>query len=416
MRELGHGHSVMFFAPTEVDHHIRRLIPSGMTSGGCIRVLDVVRWAIHESCEDIGHRLPYWAQQGLDHCKRSAAYDEYRSTGNSEVLRSTWLQPDSQTLEEMYGNTPVAGMSSEINSTPALCERIKWLGCTRLVNVKMAEEQEREVNHEVQPGYSTGRKHRRPPRVLGQPADHIIHVDIREFIETGKLPQSSTHISPLLAPIDRAGALDLATEWSPSPFATADFTTTILGSGGVRLTEYLRPVNWILSSGSGKNSIIVVISPYEANTLLPVIRESNKVRLHIYTPRVISSMRSFSDLTFYSISNSPAIPSSAPAHIRTLLNLFAGQLYFDSTKEYERACVLLALSMAHPGATYIHRDGFVPPEHRTGKDSPFARSMVPILKKLIGLRRKGMDYSRTHLGQILNGKPLSDEALWDMSA
>jgi hypothetical protein len=28
------------------------------------------------------------------------------------------------------------------------------------------------------------------------------------------------------------------------------------------LTEYLRPVNWILSSGSGKDSIVVVISPH----------------------------------------------------------------------------------------------------------------------------------------------------------
>jgi len=416
MRQLGSGHSVMFFAPTEVDHRIRSLIPSGMASGGRIRVLDVVRWAIHETCEDIGHCLQYWAQQGLDHCKRSTAYEEYRTTGNSEVLRSTWLQPESQTLEEMYWNTPVAKMSYEINSIPALCERMKWLGCSKLVNVRMAEEQEREVNHEVQPEYSTGRK--QLPRVPGQPgpADHVIHVDIREFIETGKLPQSSMHISPLLAPINMAEALDLATELSPSPFATADFNTTILGSGGTGLTEFLRPVNWILSSGSGKNSIVVVISPYEANALLPVIRESNKVRLHIYASRVTSSMRSFSDLTFYSIPNSSATPWSAPAHIRTLLNLFAGQLYFDCTKEYETVSVLLALSMAHPGAKYIDRDGFVPPEHRTGRDSPFARSMIPILKKLIRLRRKGRDYSRTHLGQILNGKPLSDEALWDMSA
>jgi hypothetical protein len=211
-----------------------------------------------------------------------------------------------------------------------------------------------------------------------------------------------------------AEALDSATEWSPSPFATADFATTIHDSGGVSLTEYLRPVNWILSSGSGKDSIIVVISPFEANALLPAIRESNKVRLHMYAPRVTSSMRSFSDLTSYTIPSSPATPWSAPAHTRTLLNLFSGQLYFDSTNEYERICVLLALSMAHPGATYIDRDGFVPPNHRTGKDSPFTRSMIPIMKKLIGLRLKGMDYSRTHLGQILKGQPLSEEALWDI--
>jgi hypothetical protein len=46
----------------------------------------------------------------------------------------------------------------------------------------------------------------------------------------------------------------------------------------------------------------------------------------------------------------------ANAHLRTELDLFAGQLYFDSEQEYRRMCVLLALHMAHPGAnTYRGR-------------------------------------------------------------
>jgi hypothetical protein len=249
---------------------------------------------------------------------------------------------------------------------------------------------------------------------MAQPAQHLVHADVHKFIETGELPESSTHISPLLAPLNMVKALDTTPEWSPSPLATVDFTTTVLGSSGANLTEYLRPLNWILSSGSGKKSIVIAISQYEANELLPLIRKSNKVRLHIYAPRVTPFMRSFSDLTFYSIPESPAQQWSAPAHIGTELNLFAGQLYFDSTEDYARVCVLLALSAAHPGAKYSDRDGFVPPEYRTGKDSPFATSRMPLLKKLIGLRRKGMDYYRTHLGQILNGKPLDEETLWDL--
>ena len=415
MRQLGKGHSVMFFAPREVDHRIRRLIPNE-TSRGRIRVLDVLRWAVHETCEDITHRLPYWAQQGCDHYKRFAAYEEYRSADNLEVLRRAWLQPEPQTLKEMYLNAPRATMDLEINSVPALCKRIERLGGTNLVNVRMAEEQEREVNHEVEPGNTNRRGHLRPR--MAQPAQHLVHADVLEFIATGKLPESSKHISPLLAPLNMVKALETTNEWSPSPLATVDFTTAVLGSRGseANLTEYLRPLNWILSSGSGKKSVVIAISPYEANELLPLIRESNKVRLHIYAPRVTPFMRSFSDLTFYSIPESPAQQWSAPAHIRTELNLFAGQLYFDSTDDYARVCVLLALSAAHPGAKYSDRDGFVPPEYRTGKDSPFVTSRIPLLKKLIGLRRKGMDYYRTHLGQILNGKPLDEETLWDLWA
>jgi hypothetical protein len=415
MRQLGAGHSVMFFAPTEVDCRIRSLIPSQTASGSRIGVLDVLRWAIHETYEDICRHLPHWAEQGLDHYKRFAAYQKYESRGDLEGLRNAWLQSESQTLEEMYWVKSGATMSPEINNVPFLNDRIKRLdlGVAKLVHARMEEEQEREVCHQAELEHLTERH--RPPKV--NPAPHSIHEEIREFVETGKLPESLTHISPLLVPINMAKALDSTTEWSPSPLATADFIRTVLDSDGMGLTEYLRPVNWILSSGSGKNSVVVVISPYEANELLPIIRKSNKVRLHIYAPRVKNSMPSFSDLTFYTISDSSEEVEawSAPAHIRMELNLFAGQLYFDSRKEYRKVCELLALTMAHPGAEYSEIDGFVPPAYRTGGSSPFARSRIPMLKKLIELRQKGFGYERTHLGQIFNGSPLSVETLKEMS-
>jgi hypothetical protein len=274
----------------------------------------------------------------------------------------------------------------------------------KAVNTRVGEEQEREVNHEVDPGSDLNRPKFRP-------AKHIIQGDTRAFIETGKFPVSSIHISSLFAPIKMSDALDSTDEWSPSPLATADFTTSNSNSDGLGLTEYLRPVNWILSSGSGKDSIVVVISPHEANELLPIIRNSTQVRLHIYAPRVTPYMRSFSNLDFYTISGSTE-SWSAPAHVITELNLFAGQLYFDNKSEYDRVCALLALSMAHPEAKQVEIDGFVLPAYRTGKNSPFAKSQIPILKKLMHLRRKGMDYHRTHMGQILNGKPLGDGAMW----
>jgi hypothetical protein len=394
----------MFFAPGEVDRRIRSHRPIGMAYGARIRAQDVLRWAMHETCEDIRHHLPHWAQQGLDHNKRFAAYKKYKSTEDLEVLKNAWLQRESRTLEEMYLVTPGDTMSPEMYSVPSIRERIERLGVTKLVDVRMTEEQEREVDHEIE----RERHIERPPKV--KPAHHAIHEDIRQFVYTGKLPRSSGHISPLLAPITMADSLGSTEMWSPSPFATADFTTTILGSNDKRLTDYLRPVNWILSSGSGKNTTVVVISPYEANALLPIIRKSSNVRLHVYAPRVTSSMRSFSNLTFHTIPDALGLWLS-PAHIRTELNLFAGQLYFDSREEYERVCELLALSMAHPGTEYCEVDGFVPPAYRTGRSSPLTTSKIAILKRLIGLRRKGMGYSRTHLGQILNANPLSEETL-----
>jgi hypothetical protein len=405
MRQLGKGHSVMFFAPGEVDRRIRDRIPRRVTSDGRIQVIDVLRWAMQETCEDIRHHLPYWAQQGLDHHRRYTAYKEHKSTKDLKVLKNAWLQRESRTLEEMYWVTPGLAMSPEINRIPSLNERIKQLGVTRLVDVRIAEEQEREMDHEKEQ-----QRHIERPR-KAKPALHVIHPAIRGFVHTGGVPWPSLHISRLLTPLDMVEALNSEIEWFPSPLATADFITTIRGSNSKGLTDYLRPVNWILSSGSGKISTVVVISPYEANALLPIIRKSSNVRLHVYAPRTTSSMRSFSDLRFHTIPDAQAQPWSSSVHIRTELNLFAGQLYFDSREEYERVCQLLALSMAHPGAEYCEVDGFVPPAYRTGRSSPLTTSRIAILKRLIGLRRKGMGYSRTHLGQILNGNPLSEETL-----
>jgi hypothetical protein len=97
-----------------------------------------------------------------------------------------------------------------------------------------------------------------------------------------------------------------------------------------------------------------------------------------------------------------------------MLKIFAGQLYFDSNGQYEEVCVLLALSRAHPDAKRIQMDGFVPVDCRTGRFSPFTESKVKILKELMGLRRKGMDYYRTDMGHVLNATPLGEKTYSEM--
>ena len=408
MRQLGKGQSVMFFAPGEVDRRIRGLIPSGQESENGVHVIDILRWAMHETCRDIAHHLPHWAQQGVDHHRRFSAYTQYSLTEDLGVLRNSWLQRESKTLEEMYEPVSRAQGSvfgPEINGIPSLRERLEQLGVTRWIDVRMAEEQEREVHHEVE----LERHLELPPKV--HPVEHMVCDEILDFVSTGMLAEPLRNILPLFAPTKLDLALKSMDRWSPTPLATRDFAITTTNSSITDLTDYLRPVNWILSSGSGRKSTAIVISPYEANELLPIIRNSGKVRLHIYAPRVTSSMRSFSDLTFYSIPEPLAAKWTAAAHLRTELNLFAGQLYFDNEKEYQRACVLLALHMVHPGAGHIEVDGFVPPAYRTGQRSPLTTSAIATLKRLAGLRTKGMGFGGTDLGRVLDARPLSS-GLW----
>ena len=76
--------------------------------------------------------------------------------------------------------------------------------------------------------------------------------------------------------------------------------------GQLRLSEYLRPVNWVISS-TRNMSILVVLSPYEVDALFPDFRRSTAVHLHIYTPHVMEAMKPFDHLEFYSVSPLPML-------------------------------------------------------------------------------------------------------------
>ena len=51
MRKLGHSHSIMFFAPLEVDRNIRSVANKGPLDE--TDTMDIVQWAIRETCNNI---------------------------------------------------------------------------------------------------------------------------------------------------------------------------------------------------------------------------------------------------------------------------------------------------------------------------------------------------------------------------
>ncbi|KAG1725816.1 uncharacterized protein EDB91DRAFT_1229351 [Suillus paluster] len=75
MRKLGNGHSVMFFAPTEVDRSIRSATQKANTD--CVDVADILYWAMRETCLDIQMRASHWAQQGSDFSTRHSAWIQF---------------------------------------------------------------------------------------------------------------------------------------------------------------------------------------------------------------------------------------------------------------------------------------------------------------------------------------------------
>ena len=161
MRKLGHGQSVRFIAPAEVDAQIRYLAghPEVMTS------LDVIRWTMTQTSAQIKHSLALWANQGSTYQLHQNAWETFRDHGANpyKELRIKLLKQESQTLEEMYSVSKAdlsplpldAQIPREVSPGRAtLIEEIRRkcrrFGIDSLQGVRVQEEQELEIAHELE--------------------------------------------------------------------------------------------------------------------------------------------------------------------------------------------------------------------------------------------------------------------------
>ncbi|KAG8927461.1 hypothetical protein FRC02_008200 [Tulasnella sp. 418] len=412
MRQLGHGHSVMFFASQEVDLLIKHA--AGLSKADTVRVKHILLWAMQQSCEEVVHWIPRWAQQGVDYRRRKKAWMKFKESRISpnDALASAWIRDEHWSLDDMYApgsNVTALDCSRRFQDHPDILKQYQKWAVGSLSDTHYDDEDEREVMLEIE----------KERKVAWQPKKAIactphIHQDLRSLIENGIFISNSPAILSLFQPL---GGMPFETHvWSSRHlFATKEFLNAVdtdkLDEGNDPC-NYLRPVNWILSTFQSKEPVWIVMSPDEVNLLLPDIRRSKKVHLHMYTPRVTQSMKPVDDLLFHCI---PSLSSrtTPKLDITMRLNLWGGQLYFRDYETYKDICNFLGLYSWQPGpGDRIQIDGFVEPEHRLGTPlhlCTFRASPVPYLKKLFELRRKGIDYFPTHIGKMLHGRLLEEE-------
>ncbi|KAG5729437.1 hypothetical protein E4T56_gene6157, partial [Termitomyces sp. T112] len=336
MRQLGRGQSVMFFAPKEVDQSIRSCKLYPLEPSAQVSTADILRWTMWQTCENIRRYIPHWVQQGVEYKRRNDAWVLHErdpsAPGALQKLRSSWEEPDARTLNEMYGlqSDPLVTSFHPAFELPNLKERLDQLGVSVLSDVGADEEQERQVFKEAE----KERQRELPPKV--EPASPQLHKALKSLIQSGNFnPDPSPPFILLFSPLRSKH------EWSNALFSTEDFATTV--KGGASVGDFLRPVNWILSAPAHR--VLIVLSPFEVNQLLPLIWKSKHVHLHIYTPRVNQNMKTTEDLRFFTV---PPLPTSSDllAFVPDLmlqLNLFAGQLYLKDFETYRRLCRLLGL-------------------------------------------------------------------------
>jgi hypothetical protein len=408
MRKLGHGHSVMFFAPLEVDLSIRAVVGKNDPTTQ-VTAVDILCWAIHETWTDIQHRAPYWAQQGMSHKSRCDAWSRFCDNDLTPAqLSDAWLQSDVKSLADLYSPCEIKNTLSALSELdPVLQQRCKDLGVLSLPSAQIEEEQEREVNREQE----REREVELPPKA--KPAEHFLHPDVVSFVKTGVIPplHSGSAFLPVFTTLEKSSAVTREADvWSPLILATVDFCKTIKPeSTRGTMDQYLRPVQWILSSKGEGNRVLVLLSPFEADRLMPDIRASECVHLHVYAPRTSQRMKPSDDLRLYSI---PPLPSdwTPPWALIDQLNVFAGQLYLRDYESYLQLCRFLGVPTTEPSnGTAIRWNLFNIPGSFEEMEITFSGSPLPSVMALLAVRSRGRPFARTHMGKILQGQLLSEK-------
>ena len=415
MRKLGSDHSVVFFASNEIRTKFQECIGVDKDE---LDSHDVLIWAMNETCTQIKDNGAHWATQGLNFDQRSSAWEKY-SMGHlsPSELAKILREKESRTLEELYGfgsNDASFKWSAEDGPNErqkAIQGQCQELGISLSNNSMLLEEQERELAHERE-------EERQVERLPGNdPLEHSIDPVLRCFIVSGA---TSTNFLSLLDGLENTTIGPDIKSKSIIFFQTAnlrvtqDFSRTIkVGNLARSMDDFLRPVRWILRSILNSH-MLLLISPFEANELLPEIRKSKFVHLHVYSPRISRQVSSFEDLQFLVVPP-PRYLTPPASQIIQKLNLFAGQLFFRDRAAFQTVCRMLGLHLGE-----IPRDlkgkvdavGFVRDETAREclgiRECVFDASAILSLRELIGWRRKGKGFALTHVGQILHGNDIKE--------
>ena len=415
MRKLGKGQAVIFCVPREIATKIMDV--TRKTPSTRLDVSDVLHWAISETSTDLRRAMPLWAVQGRRFKHQSTLWTGSREQGKRQICQSQaekFLENESLTLDHRYRphahddekplvQTPNSLVCDDIENRCREFNGLQW------TSASLQEEQERELAPEVEqerqiqkPGHAT-------------PATHHVHPDLVSFVTTGTLRASSKACMPAFEALKDTSA---ATHFDVSQFpkdlwVSCDFTRVIKSAGTKHVSDvYQRSVQWILvgcggTSNDESDSIwrVVIISPYEAQELLPRIEQSQHVTLHLYSSRPNIGFRPLDGLDLYTTPTSRA-SGLIPRRIIMLLNLFAGQLYFDSYAEYIAVCDFLGVNWKPvEGDSNIDAYGFIVDSDQSMESkAEFQTSPLKFLKvHMTKVRRNGEGIDKTHIGKILGG-------------
>lgn len=403
MRKLGKGQSVVFCVPDEINQKISSAFHLG---NNILQVDHILEWSIMDTFKDLHRGIWLWANQGRRYQNQELLWEEAMmddATLLSKTHAEKFLEEEAQTLETRYKPICQSASGGEHEShrgnVDAITERLLQFGGLNPESTSFREEQERELSPEVE----QEREVQRPP--AAKPAQHAIHPDVRAFVSHGVVKRESGGFLPAFKSFAKTSA---AKEYDVRRIprgllVTADFARPIVPLGNGYVSDlFQRSVQWIIISASKTAEVTAaaIISPHEAQELLPEIERSSVVSLHIYAARPNLGFRPLDGLDLYVVPHQP-VPRTLCQQLVTELNLFSGQLYIKSMDDYRDLRRFLTLDSEDTHMAAL--DGFEVDSDKIMNRGSLIQFFKTILMKV---RRNCESIDKTHVGRILDQRAL----------
>ncbi|KAI8958454.1 hypothetical protein F5Y11DRAFT_362710 [Daldinia sp. FL1419] len=459
LRQLGTTQAVTFFAPPEVNQSIRDLCKKKHSEQ--VDSYDVIRWLINNTCDGIEQLQPLYYSQGTDFCNRMQAAEDFPDFLVNDEDRASFIDAvkhkECQTLQQLYGTQSKVKTNTSTRSNAKISSFAKELESRRKnfqdtgqavhASALQEVEQERETEIEVEAVRQVKRPIPYTPLKFSG-----LHRDLETFARTARIPAGSdvfVHIMRALTRTALGRKYKVNHQVSSSQlFVSSEFERTVKLVFEAANDNYLRPVQWVLYAASPEAAIVV--TPEEAEHLIPIIQEMERerkgsptpTRLLTYAAPVTRRMMHFNKLNFYSMP-SPPLPWHPSEWLITELGFFAGRLYFEFS-EYESICKMLGIDVSKAGvdefdssetdtteqqtstttegsseATSRNSNGEPemvesPPNVRLSKpkSSSLALTSKPytFTQEYLAVRRRGQDFTHTPMGFLSSGKPLTEDS------
>lgn len=211
--------------------------------------------------------------------------------------------------------------------------------------------------------------------------------------------------------------------WADHLFVTKDFQT-VIDKESLSGTDFLRPVCWIASIKNARqipsaSDILIILSSFECNHLLPAFRKSKNSTLFMYRPRLSnlhSNLIHEPDLHLTGMARPNKIDTIKAAD-EAQIAVYSGSMYFATEAEQEAYCGFLGLvpkpwtsvqQEAHDDGI-IDDHGFVPIKRRNYPDEiapgikqcKFMENPTDLAIKLIKAHHEILPKD-SHVASILN--------------